>query len=264
MVKSGLARLLQGRSVVSKRWKGKTCVYCTVPESSTTADHVIARGFFPVDKRSNLPQVPACGPCNGRKSELEHYLSSVLPFGSTTADAHKYLEEFVAPRLEKNQRLARELSAGMDKKYALVNGRVLQAAMTIPFDSEKVLELFKFIAQGLAYVHWDVLLPASEVLSFAEFLIPQGAGYLEAMLNTTACISTGRVSLGDGVFTYQGVRDPVHRTLTVWRMSMYGVVAEAEANGNSVQVSNAYAMTSPRGLKAATELMAMWSHPVAA
>lgn len=140
--------VVAGFSVVSKRWKGKTCVYCTVPESSTTADHVIARGFFPADKRTNLPQVPACEPCNGRKSDLEHYLSSVLPFGSVTADAHKYLEQFVAPRLEKNQRLARELSAGLDKQYALVNGQVLQTAMTIPFNSEKVLDLFKFIAQG--------------------------------------------------------------------------------------------------------------------
>lgn len=102
------------------------------------------------------------------------------------------------------------------------------------------------------------------MLSFAEFLIPEGAGYLEAMLNTTACISTGKVSLGDGVFNYQGVRDPVHQTLTVWRMSMYNVVVEAEANGNSIQVSNAYAMTSPRGLKAATELISLWSRPVAA
>ena len=60
--------------------------------------------------------------------------------------------------------------------------------------------------------------------SFAEFLIPQGAGCMEAMLNTSACISTGQLTLGDGVFAYQGVRDPVYQTFTVWRMSMYGVV----------------------------------------
>jgi len=239
-------------------------VYCTVPDSSSTPDHVVARGFFPVDKRDSLPQVPACDICNQRKSKLEHYLSAVLPFGSTTADAHKFLDELVASRLEKNQRLKRELSAGMDKKYALINGQVLQTAMTIPLDSEKVLDLFKLIAQGLAFSHWDVLMPERDVQSFSAFLIPQGAGFMEAMLNTSACISTGKITLGDGVFTYQGVRDPEHQTFTVWRMSMYGVVTEAEANGQSIQVSNAYLMTAPRGLKAATDLMQAWSRPAAA
>jgi hypothetical protein len=249
---------------VGKSWKGKTCVYCTVEGSSTTADHVIARGFFPVDKRDNLPEVPACDSCNGRKSNLEHYLSAVLPFGSTHADACDFMDKLVAPRLRNNQKLARELSARIGKTYAFINGRVLQTAMTIPFDSEKVLDLYKLIAQGLAYTHWNVLMPASDVVSLAEFLILEGAGYMEAMLNTSKVISTGPVTLGDGVFTYQGVRDPVHQTLTVWRMSMYSVITEAEANGQSIMVSNAYLMTAPRGLKAATDLIEAWSRPVAA
>jgi hypothetical protein len=256
--------MISGVTNVSKRYKAKTCVYCTVPESSATDDHVIARGFFPADKRGNLPKVPACEPCNNRKSTLELYLSSVLPFGSMGANARDFLENMVAPRLEKNQRLKRELSAGMDKKYALINGQVLQTAMTIPFNSEKVLDLFKFIAQGLAFTHWGILMPEADVQSFSGFLIPEGAGYMEAMLNTTNCISTGQLTLGDGVFTYKGVRDPVHETFTVWRMSMYGVVTEAEANGRSIQVSNAYVMTAPRGLKAATNLMQAWSRPAAA
>jgi hypothetical protein len=249
---------------VGKRHKGKTCVYCTVPESSATDDHVVARAFFPVEKRGYLPKVPACEPCNNRKSTLELYLSSVLPFGSMGANAPDFLQNMVAPRLEKNQRLKRELSAGINKKYALSNGQVLQTAMTIPFDSEKVLDLFKFIAQGFAFTHWGVLMPNADVQSFSGFLIPEGAGYMEAMLNTSNCISTGQVTLGDGVFTYKGVRDPVHQTLSVWRMSMYGVVTEAEANGRSIQVSNAYVMTAPRGLKAATDLMQAWGRPAAA
>jgi hypothetical protein len=256
--------VVAGCSIVSKRWKGKTCVYCTVPGSSTAPDHVIARGFFPMDKRGNLPQVPACDSCNVRKSNLELYLSAVLPFGSTHANVRDFMEDLVAPRLENNQKLKRELSAGIDKKYALVNGQVLQTAMTIPLDSEKVLELFKFIARGLAYTHWGVLLPATDTASLAEFLIPEGAGYMEAMLNTSKVVSTGPVTLGDGVFTYQGVRDPVHQTLTVWRMSMYGVITEAETNGQSIMVSSAYLMTAPRDLKAATDLIEAWSRPVAA
>ncbi len=249
---------------MSKKYKGKTCVYCSTPESSTTADHVIARGFFPLDMHDNLPQVPACSRCNGIKSNLEHELCTVLPFGSTNPHAPTFLEKMVAPRLEKNQKLKRKLEAGTQHEYTIANGRLVHTAMTIPFDSEKVLSLFKLIAKGLAYDHWAVLLPDTDVLSFAEYLIPVGAQWIEAMLGTRACISTGRVSLGDGIFTYQGARDPAHQTLTVWRMCLYGVETEAEYEGRSLRVSNAYVMTAPRGLKVATNVMAALGRPAAA
>jgi hypothetical protein len=96
---------------MSKTYKGKTCTYCAVLGSSTTGDHVFARGFVPPDKRDHLPQVPACAQCNGEKAKLEHYLATVLPFGGQHADARQVLNEMVEPRLAKNAKLHRELSA---------------------------------------------------------------------------------------------------------------------------------------------------------
>jgi hypothetical protein len=46
--------------MASKRYVGKTCPYCRVPGSSTTRDHVVAREFFLIEDRNNLPIVPAC------------------------------------------------------------------------------------------------------------------------------------------------------------------------------------------------------------
>jgi hypothetical protein len=57
---------------MSKKYKGKTCVYCAT-EKSSCPDHVIAREFFPIDERSNLPKVPSCVSCNNKKAKLEHY-----------------------------------------------------------------------------------------------------------------------------------------------------------------------------------------------
>src|SRR3546814_13523430 len=64
---------------MGKRFKGKPCAYCD--GTGDTADHVFARNFFPIEDRAHLPQVSACEPCNRDKSQLEHYLLSVLSFG---------------------------------------------------------------------------------------------------------------------------------------------------------------------------------------
>jgi hypothetical protein len=66
---------------MSKKYINKPCAYC-VGNLSSEADHVFARGFFLPDDRDNLPKVPTCRECNKKKSELEHYLTTVLPFGA--------------------------------------------------------------------------------------------------------------------------------------------------------------------------------------
>jgi hypothetical protein len=79
---------------MSKKYKGKVCVYCG-KEPSTTGDHVFAREFFLVKHRDGLPQVPSCDKCNGEKSALEHYLTAVLPFGARHRNASQALQTMV-------------------------------------------------------------------------------------------------------------------------------------------------------------------------
>ena len=93
---------------MSKKYKGKLCAYCGLNESSGP-DHVIARQFFPKGQRPDIPKVPACDICNGRKSDLETYFTALLPFGSNHPSAQTVLIEDVAKRLDKNRKLAREL-----------------------------------------------------------------------------------------------------------------------------------------------------------
>jgi HNH endonuclease len=76
--------------MVRKKYVGKTCVYCGRAGASDTRDHVVAKEFFLKEDRGNLPQVPACLECNGKKAKLEHYLLSVLPLGSRRPDARLY------------------------------------------------------------------------------------------------------------------------------------------------------------------------------
>jgi len=93
---------------MSKLYKGKTCAYCAQLGGSQTGDHVFARSLVAEPLRGQIPIVPACAPCNGKRADLEHYAASVLPFGGRHAGASASLTGDVPRRLAKNQRLRRE------------------------------------------------------------------------------------------------------------------------------------------------------------
>ena len=138
---------------MSKKYKGKVCVYCSQRESST-ADHVFAREFFLKEERENPIKVPACAVCNNAKSKIEHYLASVLPFGGMHSDAKEHLSKQVPPRLEKNKRLKNDLKART--KYILLPDG--SKSLGIPFDGEKFIRLFECISMALSWYHWDTLI----------------------------------------------------------------------------------------------------------
>lgn len=102
--------------------------------------------------------------------------SDRIPFGSTLSGASAYLENLVAPRLVKNQKLARHLEQGREYGHMRSGDGELQPTMTLPCDTEAVVELFKYIARGLAFHHWRVLMPAAEVLCSADSSLPTVRG----------------------------------------------------------------------------------------
>jgi ribosomal protein L40E len=142
-------------AAMSKKFNNAICVYCAT-RSATTADHVVARCFFLVRSRGNLLKVPACQSCNKAKSDLEHYLATVLPFGGRHTDAAANLKNTVPQRLAKNLALHRTLTAGMSRVWTREAG-VYRRALTLPFEPEKLDELFAFIAKGLAWHQWGLL-----------------------------------------------------------------------------------------------------------
>jgi hypothetical protein len=205
---------------MSKKYEGKTCTYCAVAGLSTTGDHVFARAFLPANKRSGLPQVPACERCNNEKAKLEHYLTVVLPFGGQHADARQVLNKMVEPRLAKNAKLQRELSAGRETVWEDVDG-VLAPSMRLPLQTDKLEALCTMIAKGLAFHHFGVVIPAdSNVMSGA--LTAHGEGVFGQFLARNG----NRVSesVGDGAFEYEGVQSRQDKHLTIWRIKLYGGV----------------------------------------
>lgn len=206
---------------MGKTYKGKTCVYCGVEGVSQTGDHVFARNWFPKEHQANLPQVPACRPCNQGKAELEHYLLTLLPFAGRQPDSSALLSSTAPSRLAKNMKLHRELAQGRGRTWVKENG-VIRSTMTLPFDGKKLAALFVLITRGMAAYAWRAQIPQDYYVG-AGLLTSFGASFLEPFLRGGGQHEVG--SLGGGLIDFHGVQANDNPLLTVWRFRLYGGAA---------------------------------------
>lgn len=217
---------------MSKRFKNKTCAYCARDGASTTADHVLAREFFPVRFRQDLPQVPSCARCNNDKSRLEHYLATVLPFGSRLPDAAVTLESLAPRRLRKNLRLARELSAGQEDFWRIANNTVT-VQTTLPFDSETMSAYLCYVTRGLACFHFKIALPPGIFVGAGAF-----SPTADDMFATWLARRRGRVvqnELGNGIFHYAGIQATDNPGISVWQYAWFGGLELLDFDGPTVE-----------------------------
>lgn len=205
----------------ARQFRGKLCVYCR-NRPATTADHIFSRQLFLVRNRGNLPQAPACQKCNNEKSQLENYLTAVLPFGGRHPDAHENLANLVPGRLAKNLRLHRELNAGRGQIWHMEDG-IFRAAMTIPVEPARIGALFSLTARALAWYHWrQYLLPdhESKALQLTRF----GSEFFDRFFAMNAA-NRVRHDLGNRTVSYSGVQAVDTPQLTLWRIQLYGGIS---------------------------------------
>lgn len=210
-------------------------MYCS-QRPSETGDHIFAREFFIVSRRDNLPQVPACSSCNGEKGVLEHYLTAVLPFGGCHTDAKVNLKSMVPPRLEKNESLHRRLKTGWTKFWTQKRSGLYLPTATVPFDGEKLEDLFVFIAKGLVWHHWGVLLEPNCQVD-VNSLTKRGESFFEDLLNKRA---KERViqNVGEGTFEYHGAQAIDDPQISVWLFSLYGGLKTTGKSGPSMEAAS--------------------------
>ena len=228
---------------MSKKYKGKTCVYCA-DAVSVTGDHVFAREFFIENQRDNLPQVPACEKCNNRKSFLEHYLTSILPFGGMHAQAEEILATMVPRRLAANKKLHRVLRDG----FIHLEGNGFSRGGLLPLDGDAVTQLFEFIAKGLSWFHWGTVIEKTSVVLGMALTKAGLAFFLERFfaLNAKARVEN---TVGDHVFYYKGVQAIDTDQITVWLFEVYAGLRMTE-KGNPEDYSNVVGViTSPSSLE---------------
>jgi hypothetical protein len=217
----------------SKKYKNKTCVYCAV-KPSTTGDHVFAREFFAIKRRDNLPQVPSCADCNGEKSELEHYLTTILLIGGRHPDGESMMWERLERRLAKNPKLHRDIAEKI--RLTVIDEpppREGLIPIQVPFDGQQLLSLLKYVAKGLLWHHWKVIVPPEFTVSSVS-LTRSGEVLLGSLLNKYARERTN-MDLGNGTFRYEAIQGD-YPELSLWGFSVFGGI---RFHGESATASSA-------------------------
>ncbi len=210
-----------------KKLKGKICAYCfRVP--ATTDDHIFARQFFSVQDRADLPKAPACADCNRKKSLLEHYLTAVLPFGGRHVDAVEDLLGGVPKRLDRNQRLARDLAMTTRRAWLREGQGICQETRSFAFDGRNLDQLLRLIGRGLAWRHWRIYLGSSDRV-YVQFLSDADSHALMRSMQQMTPAEHVEVDLAGGTVHYFGARAMQPPQLTIWAVQMFGGVVLADS-----------------------------------
>lgn len=229
---------------MSKKFKGQRCAYCSIREA-TTGDHIFAKEFFVPAARANLPQAPICDHCNNDKSKLEHYLTAVLPFGGRHADASVNLASMVPKRLGKNIKLHRHLRDGQRIVCVPDKEGKDEETTAIPFDGEKLEQLFSMIVRGLIWYHWRAYLEDAYMVR-THTVTALGLRHYEEKLFSKNVRARVIGNLGNGTFVYEGVQGVDDVALTVWKLAVYGGLAAYEDETASEALgSHLVSMTGP-------------------
>lgn len=200
-----------------KRYARHLCVYCQERRSIPTGDHIFARGFFSEDRRGNLPKAPGCMECNGRKSQLETYLTAVLPFGGVHPDSTRDLDA-VEARLAKNLRLKNQLRDGMAN---------VGDDLTVPFDGSKLQRYFEMVTTGLLWHHGRRYLP-KDYGTVVVTPLESARDAIAPLLHLRGDTVEG--NLGSSTFVYKGVTANDDPAVTVWEYLIMGGLRMAESS----------------------------------
>jgi hypothetical protein len=207
---------------MSKKYIGKTCAYCGRERASKTADHILARQFFLLQDRSNLPIVPACERCNSEKSLLEQYALTVLPLGSRQTDAKTYSDENIPRRLKKNVPLQARLSLEHSGLWEQRSDGLLIPIRSVRIDAEKIQELFALVVRGLFMFHWQMPLHSKWYADVA-IIRPEAEHYsLGTILYKMGQRVTIKGDLGRGTFVYWSTRSASPRWWSLWQFTLFG------------------------------------------
>lgn len=205
--------------LASKRFKGKTCVYCAV-NTSATGDHIFPRSLFSKVRRDNLPQVPVCDPCNNTKSELETYLATALALGGQHPDAQAMMGT-LPEKLLRNEKLRRELVEDMrPTSIEEPPPRPGLIPLQFRFRGEKLHDFLAYAAKGLLWHHWQVILPPEFIVRTVS-LTRSGESLFASLLGNYAR-RTESHNLGEGTIQYQGGQGRDYPEFSFWGFSIYG------------------------------------------
>jgi len=171
---------------------------------------------------------------------------AVFPFGSEHYAAQDMLKTKVKLRLEKDQRLLRQLQqSSKDVTVANPDGSMYRR-FVIRFDDEQTLNLFGMIIRGLLWHHCRSPLPSSHVVRVFR-LTDHDLGLFRKFILSLSQDQFQDFSLANGTFWYKFTRNPDDPFFTVWILGIYDIlnVCVIDDNGQLLRCHVA-ALTGPQ------------------
>jgi len=181
-----------------------------------------------------MPKAPACRDCNNAKSNLELYLTAVMPFGGLHPQAAENLASMVPKRLDGNRRRKHELAAGMKQVWVKAGSGLYQRSISLEFDGAKLHSWLGFVARGLAWHHWFVRLRKEHCVTVDISPVSRAAEF-QATISSFSCAAKVAGNLGNGTIQYHGIRASDPPELTVWTLWMYGGIMLADEETDSCE-----------------------------
>lgn len=208
--------------MLSKKYRGKICVYCARAVADT-ADHVVCRNFFENQLRRDLPKAPACKRCNDVKARLEHYLTAVLPFASEHPAALQGQHESLKRRLMRNASLQRRLQAGIGRVRVQRGDGSVEEHLALPFDGKVYLQYLEMVGRGLVWREWDEAVPAEYLVRAYTMTARKFAAFEEQILGLGNETRVQR-EYPEGALVYTGACAVEDRSFSTWKIDLYGNV----------------------------------------
>lgn len=238
---------------MGKKYTKGRCAYCGAPASS--ADHIFAREFFLPGQRSDLPKIPACKKCNSAKSQLEHYLTAILPFGSEHRDGKETLTSLVPARLARNKKLHQHLAVGRSKLWRPYHGLLIQSS-ALPFDGAKLEALFAYISKALHRYHWKIQIEPETQVDVLS-LTSAGENAFNKFFSLNA-FKRVRINLANGAFLYEGALGFGNTQISLWRFQVYGGTVFNSGPPHNENISTIGVMIGPKEVADRAQLRARW------
>jgi hypothetical protein len=160
----------------------------------------------------------------------------------------------VEPRLAKNKKLRRYLSQNSSRVWTRTQSGLRARSMALPFEPERVIELFKFVVRGVLFYHWNVRLTDDHFCE-VHLLASDRQKFFDRFMQMH---SKARVTenLANGTVTCDGIQGLDSEIISVWRFSLYGGFVLVDPGEESVQIGG---LTGPKRIAERTELYAKWA-----
>ena len=128
--------------------------------------------------------------------------------GARHSDASVNLRTMVPKRLKRNAKLRGQLA----RAYS---------GGSIPLNRGQIEKLFVFVTKGVLWHHWNVILGKDDC-AFATVIRESGVAFVRDILSRFKPLHRVHANLGEGTFSYEGLRTTDSPQSTLWQYSLYG------------------------------------------